>query len=182
MTISTDGIVRGFQAGVSLPAGKNKIGSVEIDDTDMVLFQTIGENIDNIDSNVGAMMINVASNLSNTNKIAEDVAEIVAKLTAPGGAGADTYLYYINGDCYDKTPVYLNQASEVSYTAGGDCSIYFNYLLNDGADVAIKINNSDVLTVYSGEQITDLSFKLKAGDVITVSGEGANIRAKYFVF
>ena len=181
MSIETDGIVKGFQAGVSLPAGNNKIGIVELDEKDVALIQTIGENVDNIDSNVGAMMINVASNLSNTNKIAEDVAEIVTALSS-GGAGADTRLYYINGDSYDKEPVYLNKVDSISYTATDSSTIYFNYLLNDGADVDIKINDTSVLTVYSGEQITDISFNLNSTDTITVSGEGANIRAKYYVY
>lgn len=182
MNVSTDGIVRGFQAGVSLPAGNNKLGSVEIDDTDMVLFQRIGEDIDNIDTNIGAIMVNVAANLSNTNKMVEDVAEIAAKVAAPGGASADTHLYYINGDCYDKEPVYCNGVDSITYAANDSSTIYFNYLLNDGSDVEVKINNTTVLTIYSGEQITDISFNLNSTDTITVSGEGANIRAKYYVF
>ena len=186
MTIETDGIVKGFQAGVSLPAGNNKIGIVELDEKDVTLIQTIGENIDNIDSNVGAMMINVASNLSNTNKIAEDVAEIVTALSnqSSGGssAGADKHLYYINGDCYDKEPVYLNGVDSISYTATDSCTIYFNYLLNDGIDVNVNINDETVLTVFSGEQITDISFNLNSTDTITITGTGASIRAKYYVF
>lgn len=185
MNVSTDGIVRGFQAGVSLPAGNNKLGSVEIDDTDMVLFQTIGENIDNIDTNVGAIMVNVAANLSNTNKMVEDVAEIVtalSNLSVGGGGGSDKHLYYINGDCYDKEPVYVNGVDSIEYAATDSSTIYFNYLLNDGSDVEVKINDTVVLSVYSGEQITDISFNLNSTDTITVSGEGANIRAKYFIY
>lgn len=183
MTVSTDGIVRGFQGGVQLPSGNNKIGKVEIDETSMALFQTMGENVDNIDTNVAAIMVNVAANLSNTNKISEDVAELVTALAGGvGGASADTHLYYINGDCYDKTPVYLNGVESISYAATDNVTIYFNYLLNDGSDVTIDINGSSVLTVMSGEQITDISFKLSAGDTITVTGTSANIRAKYYVF
>ena len=179
MSISTDGIVRGFQAGVSLPAGNNKIGIVELDESDVALIQTIGENIDNIDSNVGAMMINVASNLSNTNRIV-DMLEVIKN--SSGGAGTDKHLYYINGDCYDKEPVYLNGVDSINYSASDSCTIYFNYLLNDGNNVDIKINDTVVLTILSGEQITDISFNLNSTDTISVSGEGANVRAKYYVY
>lgn len=185
MNIKTDGIVRGFQAGVSLPAGNNKIGIVELDESDVALIQTIGENVDNIDTSVSAIMVNVAANLSNTNKIVEDVAEIVTAISSGSGqgdAGIDTRMYYINGDCYDKEPVYMNKVESVSYSATDSSTIYFNYLLNDSADVDIAINNTVVLSVLSGEQITDISFNLNTGDTITVTGEGANIRAKYYVF
>ena len=183
MSISTDGIVRGFQSGVSLPPGNNKIGVVELDESDVALIQTIGENVDNIDTSVSAIMVNVAANLSNTNKIVEDVAEIVTAISSgQGGAGIDTRMYYINGDCYDKEPVYMNKVESVSYSATDSSTIYFNYLLNDGADIDIAINDTVVLSVLSGEQITDISFNLNTGDTITVTGTGANIRAKYYVF
>lgn len=184
LSIQTDGIVRGFQAGVSLPAGNNKIGIVELDESDVALIQTIGENIDNIDTNMSAVMVNVASNLSNTNKIVEDIAEIVTVLSGSGegGTGIDTRMYYINGDCYDKIPVYQNKVNSISYTSTDECTFYLSYLLNDGTDVDITINDTVVLSVLSGEQLTDISFNLNTGDTITVTGTGANIRAKYYVF
>lgn len=98
---------------------------------------------------------------------------------------ADDYTYdirklYAMGDCYDKTPVYENGVNSISYTSSKEETIYFNYLLNDGEDAEIKINGATVLTVYSGEQLTDISFKLAANDIISVTG--SSIRAKYFTY
>lgn len=184
VSVSTDGIVKGFQAGVSLPAGKNNIGSVSIDPEDMVLFQNMGEIIDDTNTDVKAIKENVAYNVANTNQIVSLLQALNEKEFggSGGSGGSDKRVYYINGDSYDKTPIYHNGVNSVSYTATEDSTIYFNYLLNDGSNVDISINNSIVLSVLSGEQIADISFKLNTGDVINVTGENASIRAKYFVF
>lgn len=184
VSVSTDGIVKGFQAGVSLPPGKNNIGSVSIDPEDMILFQNMGEIIDDTNTDVKAIKENVAYNVANTNQIVDLLNAINNKEFggSGGSAGVDKHLYYINGDSYDKETVYHNNVDSITYTATSNETIYFNYLLNDGEDIHVSINDNEVLTILSGEQITDITFNLKANDVITVTGENASIRAKYYVF
>lgn len=183
VALSTDGIVRGFQSGVSLPSGTNNIGSVSIDDEDLILFQTMGEDIDDINGNVGEMKTSIASNLDNTNQIVT-LLEAISESGIGGGTGSDAALesrkLYVMGDCYDKTPVYQNGVSEFTYAASSKEKIHFNYLINDGEDAQIKVNDNTIFTLYGGENLTDFEVELNSGDVITIVD--GTYRIKYFTY
>ena len=50
-TVETDGLIRGFSSGVSLPSGSNSIGNVGFNDTANVSIQNILENLNTLSDN-----------------------------------------------------------------------------------------------------------------------------------
>ena len=187
LKVATDGIVKGFQSGVSLPSGTNNIGSVSIDDEDMILFETIGQDIDDINTDVKAIKENAAYNVNNTNTIVS-LLQAISESGIGGGTGGsaatDNTLeirkLYVMGDAYDKTPVYQNGVTDFSYTASAKEKIHFNYLINDGEDAEIKVNDVTIFSFFSGENLTDFEVELNENDVISITG--GTYRIKYFTY
>ena len=195
LKVATDGIVKGFQSGVMLPKGTNNIGSVSIDDEDMILFETIGQDIDDINGNVGEMKTSIASNLDNTNTIVSLLQAIsesgIGGGTGTGGSSNDytdklNRLLHVNGAALDKEPVYSYNEETFEVQATEDCVVHLNYYMYDGDTYATfyKGDNtaSAIFKVYSGENITDMEIELKANERFYVTTDSGTHRAKYFVY
>ena len=77
---------------------------------------------------------------------------------------------------------FLNNVTEFSYTAENDCTIIFKWLTNDGgSESQIKIGDNTVFTMLVDESFTDMSFNLKAGDVISIESEQPLFRINYHI-
>ena len=77
--------------------------------------------------------------------------------------------------------VYKNKVTSFNYTASSDCFIHFDWLFNDGGESNISLNNTNIFTMLEGESYSEMRFKLKAGDVLKISGSNASYRLKYWL-
>ena len=75
---------------------------------------------------------------------------------------------------------YLNMVDTFSFTAPEDCTLHFGWLLIDAGEGLVKLGNTNALTVYEGEAFTDMEYKLKSGQVLTITGTGLTMRIKYW--
>ena len=169
VTVEDNGVIKGFQAGVSLPSGNNKIGKVGLEDN-------LSNAINQINNNTDSQKTNLASINSNMLYIHDDVINIARAL----GVSEEIDMYY-----------YENNVSsiEISNITIEYKKIHFCYLFNDNCDVDVKIGNETILTILAGEQLGDLEFEVPANQSLTIvksstatAEDTVNIRCKYYKY
>ena len=165
VTVEDNGVIKGFQAGVSLPSGSNTIGKVELGNNVSNTLNTINTNLD--------------EQKENTLLISSSIIKVIMYLVQ--GLGVNP-----SGDF-----VYKNNADNltINNTNSSTKIIHFNYLFNDNCDVDIKVNGETKLTVLSGEQVGDLELEVPSNQSLTIvkgttasAEETVNIRCKYFTY
>ena len=165
VTVEDNGVIKGFQAGVSLPSGNNKIGKVGLDTNE---YNALNQ----INSNLSSQKTATANIYSDTTAISSNSLNIARVLG-------------VNKGC---TVVYKNKVSELTIASTGTAkTIHFSYLFNDGCDVDVKVGSNTLLTVLSGEQLGDLEFEVPASQSLTIvksstasPEDTVNIRCKYY--
>lgn len=167
VTVEDNGVIKGFQAGVSLPSGNNKIGKVALDTNEYNALTQINNNILSQKANLGSIN-------SNTLNIHDDVMTIARAL----GVSEEIDMYYYKNNV---PSIEINNLS-IEYE-----KIHFCYLFNDNCNVDVKIGNKTVLTLLAGEQLGDIEFEVPNNSTLTIvksttatAEETVNIRCKYY--
>ena len=168
VTVEDNGVIKGFQAGVSLPAGNNKIGKVGLEDS--------------LNNTINSINTNLSTQKTNTENISNMTQGIAITLSYIG------YSMGING----QNPInYKNNSNNltINNTSSSTKIIHFSYLFNDNCDVDVKVNSNTVLTVQAGEQLGDLEFEIPANEILTIiksttatAEDTVNIRSKYYTY
>ena len=168
VTVEDNGVIKGFQAGVSLPSGNNKIGKVGLEDS-------ISDTLTQINTNLNThktTTANINSTTLSTNTNIKNIARVLG----------------VNKGC---TIEYKNNVDSltISNTNTTTNIIHFSYLFNDNCDVDIKVGNNTLLTVLAGEQLGDLEFEIPSGQNLTIvksstatAEDTVNIRCKYYSY
>ena len=161
VTVEDNGVIKGFQAGVSLPSGNNKIGKVGLEDS-------VSNTLTQINTNLNTHKTTTA----NINDNSLNIARVLG----------------VNKGC---SVVYKNKVSELTINNSNSTTniIHFSYLFNDGCDVDVKVGNNTLLTVLAGEQLGDLEFEVPANQILTIvkgatatAEDTVNIRCKYYTY
>ena len=161
VTVEDNGVIKGFQAGVSLPSGNNKIGKVGLEDS-------VSNTLNSINTNLNTHK----TTTSNINDNSLNIARVLG----------------VNKGC---TVVYKNKVSELTINNSNTTTniIHFSYLLNDSCDVDVKVGSNTLLTILAGEQLGDLEFEVPANQTLTIvksatasESKTVNIRCKYFSY
>ena len=163
--ISTDGIVRGFQSGVSLPTGNNVIGKVGLSGKELSYL----EEIYNFFLNNGMELMEQLESLRVLNSDIRKFNRLQSFIEMP------EYHSEIN-------MVYENNVMEINFTAPEAGVFVFNYLINDAQNHCqiIKNDTDYIFTILEGEKISDWKCRLEAGDKITVTGNDLLLRAQHY--
>ena len=165
VTVQDNGIIKGFQAGVSLPSGTNTIGRVELGNNVSNTLNTINTNLD--------------EQKENTLLISSSIIKVIMYIVQ--GLGINP-----SGDF-----VYKNNVSNLTINNSGTSPkiVHFSYLFNDNCDVDIKVNGETKLTILEGEQVGDLELELPSNQSLTIvkgttatTNQTVNIRCKYFTY
>ena len=167
VTVEDNGVIKGFQAGVSLPSGNNKIGKVGLDTNEYKFLEQVK-------TNLYTQMTTTASILGDTHDITYNSFNIAKVLGVTKGCSIE----------------YENNVSSLTTTSKTmDTIIHFSYLFNDGCNIDIKVGNNTLLTVQAGEQLSDLEFEVPANEILTIvksttatAEDTVNIRCKYFTY
>ena len=168
VTVEDNGVIKGFQAGVSLPSGNNKIGKVALDTNEYNLLTQIKAKADSQSANLGS----INSNTLYTNN---NVLNIAKALGVTKGSSIE----------------YKNNVNSLNINNNDTSTkiLHFSYLFNDNCDVDVKIGNETVLTVLAGEQLGDLEIEIPTNQTLTIVKGGTataedtvNIRCKYFTY
>lgn len=168
VTIEDNGVIKGFQAGVSLPAGTNTIGKVGLD-------TNINNTINQINTNLSTQKTATANIYSDTTSITSNSLNIARVLGVSKGC----------------TVTYKNNVSELTINNTNSTTniIHFIYLFNDNCDIDIKVNSNTLLTVLAGEQLADLEIEVPASQNLTIvksatatAEETVSIRCKYYSY
>ena len=165
VTVEDNGVIKGFQAGVSLPSGNNKIGKVGLE-------ETINNTINTINTNLSTQKTTTANIYSDTTEISSNSLNIARVLGVSKGC----------------TVEYKNKVNELTIASTGTAkTIHFSYLLNDSCDIDIKVGSNTILTIYSGEQLADFEIEVPASQNLTIvksstatAEDTVNIRCKYY--
>ena len=166
VTVQDNGIIKGYQAGVSLPAGTNTIGKVGLE-------TSVNNAINSINTNLSEEKQQTTFIQNLTNQILESCSNMEKTLGVTAG-------------CY---PNYENKISSLTVDnyEGVPIIVHFSYLFNDGCDVDIKVESDTILTIYSGEQLGDLEIDIPEGQHLTIvkattasAEDTVNIRCKYY--
>ena len=169
VTVEDNGVIKGFQAGVSLPSGNNKIGKVGLDTNEYNAINQINSNLNTQKTNT--------ENISN---MIDGIGELIRYIGYGLGIrdGRNTINYKNNADSLT-----INNSS--SYTK----RVHFNYLFNDNCDIDIVIGGITKLTIIAGEQLADIEFDIPANQTLTVvksstalADDTINIRCKYYTY
>ena len=168
VTVEDNGVIKGFQAGVSLPSGNNTIGKVGLENSVSNTLNTINNNLSTQKTN--------AENLSNMTQ---------------GIAITLSYIGYAMGINGQNPFNYKNNSNNltINNTSTSTKIVHFSYLFNDSCDVNVKIGSNTILTIYSGEQLGDLEFEVPANQTLTIvksttasAEDTINIRCKYYTY
>ena len=169
VTVEDNGVIKGFQAGVSLPSGTNTIGKVGLEDNVSNTLNTINSNLSEEKTNTG--------NISN---MIDSIGELITYISYVLGitGGQNTINYKNNADSLT-----INNSS--SYTK----TVHFNYLFNDNCDIDIVIGGITKLTIIAGEQLGDTEFEIQASQGLSIVKSSTSteedtikIRCKYFTY
>ena len=161
VTVEDNGVIKGFQAGVSLPSGNNKIGKVGLEDS-------VSNTLNSINTNLNTHK----TTTSNINDNSLNIARVLG----------------VSKGC---TVEYKNKVSEMTINNSNSTTniIHFSYLFNDGCDVDVKIGSNTLLTILVGEQLGDLEIEIPTGQNLTIvksstasAEDTVNIRCKYFTY
>ena len=167
VTVEDNGVIKGFQAGVSLPSGNNKIGKVGLE-------ETINNTINTINTNLSTQKTTTANIYSDTTEISSNSLNIARVLGVSKGC----------------TVEYKNKVNELTIASTGTAkTIHFSYLLNDSCDIDIKVGSNTILTIYSGEQLADFEIEIPGNQNLTIVksstasvDDTVNIRCKYYIY
>ena len=168
VTVEDNGVIKGFQAGVSLPAGTNTIGKVGLENS-------VSNTLNTINNNLSTQKTATANIYSDTTEISSNSLNIARVLG-------------VNKGC---SVVYKNNVSDLTINNSNSTTniIHFSYLFNDGCDVDVKVGSNTLLTVQAGEQLGDLEFEIPANETLTIvksatasADDTVNIRCKYFTY
>ena len=168
VTVQDNGIIKGFQAGVSLPSGTNTIGKVELGNNVSNTLTQIKSNLDEEKENTSQILFNTSS-----------IIKIIM------------YLYESLGGNPTGNFVYKNKVDSLTINNSGTSPkiVHFSYLFNDNCDVDIKVNGETKLTVLAGEQVGDLELEVPSNQSLTIvkgttatTDETVNIRCKYYTY
>ena len=167
VTVEDNGVIKGFQAGVSLPSGNNKIGKVGLDTNEYNALTQINNNIDSQKANLGSIK-------SNTLYIHDDVMTIARTL----GVSEEIDMYYYENNV---------PSIEINNISTEYKKIHFCYLFNDNCNIDVKIGNETILTILAGEQLGDIEFEVPNNSTLSIvksstatAEDTANIRCKYY--
>ena len=161
VTVEDNGVIKGFQAGVSLPSGNNTIGKVGLETS-----------VNNILSQINTNLSTHKTTTSNINDNSLNIARVLG----------------VNKGC---SVVYKNKVSDLTINNSNSTTniIHFSYLFNDGCDVDVKVGSNTLLTVLAGEQLGDLEFEIPSNQNLTIvksstatAEDIVNIRCKYFTY
>ena len=168
VTVEDNGVIKGYQAGVSLPSGNNKIGKV------------------GLDTNENNALNQINTNLSKQKTNTENINNMIQ------GIGITlSYLGYTMGISGQNPINYKNNADSltINNTSSSTKIVHFNYLFNDNCDIDIVIGGNTKLTIIAGEQLADIEFEIPANQTLTISKSSTayaddtiKIRSKYFTF
>ena len=168
VTVQDNGIIKGYQAGVSLPAGTNTIGKVGLE-------TSVNNAINSINTNLSEEKQQTTFIQNLTNQILESCSNMEKTLGVTAG-------------CY---PNYENKISSLTVDnyEGVPIIVHFSYLFNDGCDVDVKVGSNTLLTVLAGEQLGDLEFEVPASQSLSIvkgatasTDDTVNIRCKYYTY
>ena len=168
VTVEDNGVIKGFQAGVSLPAGTNTIGKVGLE-------TSVSNTLNTINTNLSTQKTATANIYSDTTTISSNSLNIARVLG-------------VNKGC---SVVYKNKVSDltINITNSSTTIVHFSYLFNDGCDVDVKVGSNTLLTVLAGEQLGDLEIEIPANQTLTIvksssatAEDTVNIRCKYFTY
>ena len=166
VTVEDNGVIKGFQAGVSLPSGNNTIGKVGLE-------STVNNAINQINSNLSTQKTATANIYSDTTEIASNSLNIARVLGVSKGC----------------TIEYKNNVNSLNINNNDTSTkiVHFSYLFNDNCDVDIKVGSNTLLTVLAGEQLADLEIEIPANQNLTIvksstttAEDTVNIRCKYY--
>ena len=166
VTVEDNGVIKGFQAGVSLPSGNNKIGKVGLEDS-------VSNTINQINTNLNTHKTTTANINSTTLSTNTNIKNIARVLGVSKGCSV----------------VYKNKVSDLTINNSNSRTniIHFSYLFNDNCDVDINIGNETVLTILAGEQLGDFEIEVPASQSLTIvksstasAEDTVNIRCKYY--
>ena len=168
VTVEDNGVIKGFQAGVSLPAGTNTIGKVGLE-------TSVSNTLNTINTNLSTQKTATANIYSDTTEISSNSLDIARVLGVSKGC---TIEYKNNVD-----------SLTISNTNTTTNIIHFSYLFNDNCDVDIIVGNVTKLTVMGGEQLGDLEIEIPSGQNLTIvksstatAEDTVNIRCKYYKY
>ena len=168
VTVEDNGVIKGFQAGVSLPSGNNTIGKVGLENSVSNTLNTINTNLSEEKTNTG--------NISNFTQSIGIILSYI--MNSMGINGQNPINYKNNADS-------LTINNTVSYTK----IVHFNYLFNDNCDVDIVVGNVTKLTVMAGEQLADIEIEIPGNQNLTIvksstatAEDTIKIRCKYFTY
>ena len=168
VTVEDNGVIKGFQAGVSLPAGTNTIGKVGLE-------SSVSNTITEINTNLNTHKTTTANIYSDTTAISSNSLNIARVLGVSKGCSV----------------VYKNKVSDltINNTNSSTTIVHFSYLFNDNCDVDIIVGNVTKLTVMGGEQLGDLEIEIPSGQNLTIvksstatAEDTVNIRCKYYSY
>ena len=168
VTVEDNGVIKGFQAGVSLPSGNNKIGKVGLEDS-------VSNTLNSINTNLSSQKTNT-ENISN---FTQSIGIILGYIMNSMGINGQNPINYIN----NADSLTINNTT--SYTK----KVHFNYLFNDNCDVDIIVGGITKLTVMAGEQLGDIEIEIPGNQNLTIvksstasEKDTINIRSKYFIY
>lgn len=168
VTVEDNGVIKGFQAGVSLPAGTNTIGKVGLENSVSDTLTQINTNLNSHKTTTA----NINSTTLSTNTNIKNIARVLG----------------VSKGC---TIEYKNKVDSLTINNSNSSTsiIHFSFLFNDGCDVDVKIGSNTLLTVLAGEQLGDLEFEIPANQSLTIvksstasAEDTVNIRCKYYKY
>ena len=168
VTVEDNGVIKGFQAGVSLPAGNNTIGKVGLESSVNNTLTQINTNLNTHKTTTA----NINSTTLSTNTNIKNIARVLG----------------VSKGC---TVEYKNKVSELTINNSNSTAniIHFSYLFNDNCDVDIKVDSNILLTVLAGEQLGDLEIEIPGNQNLTIvksstasAEDTVNIRCKYYTY
>ena len=166
VTVEDNGVIKGFQAGVSLPAGTNTIGKVGLETNVNNILSQINTNLNTHKTTTA----NINSTTLSTNTNIKNIARVLG----------------VSKGC---TIDYKNKVDSLTINNSNTSTsiIHFSYLFNDSCDVDVKVGSNTLLTVLAGEQLGDLEFEIPASQNLTIvkgatatAEDTVNIRCKYY--
>ena len=168
VTVEDNGVIKGFQAGVSLPAGTNTIGKVGLENS-------VSNTLNTINNNLSTQKTSTTNIYSDTTAISSNSLNIARVLGVSKGCNVE----------------YKNNVNSLNINNNDTSTkiVHFSYLFNDGCDVDVKVGSNTLLNVLAGEQLGDLEFEIPTSQNLTVvksstatAEDTVNIRCKYYTY
>ena len=168
VTVEDNGVIKGFQAGVSLPAGTNTIGKVGLENS-------VSNTLNTINNNLSTQKTATANIYSDTTEISSNSLNIARVLGVSKGCSIE----------------YKNNVNSLNINNNDTSTkiVHFSYLFNDNCDIDIKVGSNTLLTVLAGEQLGDLEFEIPSNQILNIvkgatatAEDTVNIRCKYYTY